>query len=170
MELSIIIEDKKGVINITSEQFIIEDLKAHICSKMGLEQSEYKVAVRCGLNPSLELIRVPSLKMVSDGLGYNLNGEQNKDIADVIREEQKQKSTYYDLSTAHLIAHTIQNLTSVELGFKSKKAYTLDRNDIKNLVKYMIRKGGLDYIIYYQDVVNVMKPIDNQLLSNREGK
>jgi len=85
MELSIIIEDKKGVINITSEQFIIEDLKAHICSKMGLEQSEYKVAVKCGLSPILELVKVPSLKMKVEK-----KEEHKKDYTEV-REGIKQE-------------------------------------------------------------------------------
>jgi hypothetical protein len=60
MKLNVIVEEKRGVISITSEQFIIEELKAHICQKMGLEHSEYKTKVVCGSNPSLELIKNPA--------------------------------------------------------------------------------------------------------------
>jgi len=142
MELSIIIEDKKGVINITSEQFIIEDLKAHICSKMGLEQKEYKVAVKCGLNPSLELIRIPSLKM---------------------EEPKQQEPKYYDLKTTHPTAMVLKKCTSLRLGYANKKVYQLNNDKIRALEKYMFSKHQEnDSVIYYNDVEIVMS---NQLLN-----
>ncbi|CAA6807005.1 MAG: Unknown protein [uncultured Sulfurovum sp.] len=61
MKLDVIANGKRGVINITSEQFIIEDLKTHVCKKLELIESDFKVKVSCGDSPSIELVKVPSL-------------------------------------------------------------------------------------------------------------
>lgn len=70
MELQVIINQKKGVINITSEQFIIEDLKAHVCAKLNLNENDFKVKVACGNSPSIELVKVPS---------FSFNQKETKD-------------------------------------------------------------------------------------------
>jgi hypothetical protein len=57
MKLNVIVSKKVGVINIASNSFVLEDLKAHICKKMNLDPTEYKSKILCGMSPSLELIR-----------------------------------------------------------------------------------------------------------------
>jgi hypothetical protein len=90
MKLNVIVEEKRGVISITSEQFIIEELKAHICQKMGLEHSEYKTKVVCGSNPSLELIRNPTLSFNDTKKQSFLDYSNAKIIIfDMLREEWK---------------------------------------------------------------------------------
>lgn len=57
MKLDVIANGKRGVINITSEQFIIEDLKAHVCTKLNLNESDFKVKIHLGECPSMELVK-----------------------------------------------------------------------------------------------------------------
>lgn len=59
MKLEVIVNKKRGVINITSEQFIIEDLKSHVCKKLELSESDFKVKIHFGECPSMELIKQP---------------------------------------------------------------------------------------------------------------
>jgi len=63
MKLDVIVNGQRGVINITSEQFIIEDLKTHVCKKLELSENDFKVKVACGNSPSIELIKTPNLSM-----------------------------------------------------------------------------------------------------------
>ena len=63
MKLEVIVNKKRGVINITSEQFIIEDLKSHVCKKLELSESDFKVKVSCGDSPSIELVKKPSISL-----------------------------------------------------------------------------------------------------------
>jgi len=75
MKIDILIDNQKGVINITSEQFIIEDLKAHICKKMSLDEANYKIKVSCATSPSLELVKVPSFSLNQTKKATNKNVE-----------------------------------------------------------------------------------------------
>jgi hypothetical protein len=62
MKLEVNINKKVGVINITSNSFVLEDLKAHICKKMKLEESDFKMKISFGDVARVELIEVIAKK------------------------------------------------------------------------------------------------------------
>ena len=80
MKLEVIVNKKRGVINITSEQFIIEDLKSHVCKKLELSESDFKVKIHFGECPSMELIKRPSLMI--DVPNQALELDSNKIVSD----------------------------------------------------------------------------------------
>jgi len=56
MKLNILVNGKTGIINLTHSTFIVEDLKAHICKKMGLDANSYKMKIDFSFN-HIELIQ-----------------------------------------------------------------------------------------------------------------
>jgi len=56
MKLNILVNGKIGTINLTHSTFIVEDLKAHICKKMGLDVNSYKMKIDFSFN-HIELIQ-----------------------------------------------------------------------------------------------------------------
>jgi len=70
MKLEININQKIGVINITSNSFVLEDLKAHICKKINVTPSDYKMKMILGDTPRVELIEAKeTLEEFIDRLG-----------------------------------------------------------------------------------------------------
>jgi hypothetical protein len=70
MKLEVNINKKVGVINITSKSFILEDLKAHICKKMKLDESDFKMKISFGDVPKVEMIEVINNKQFNSKESY----------------------------------------------------------------------------------------------------
>lgn len=118
MELQVIIGQKRGVIEITSEQFIIEDLKAYICSKMDLEQSEYKVKFKCDSSPSLELISV------STSTNFSFRDNQAP-LLDIDSSKSCDKVAKYLENEIMKIDKKISFVTIRDEGYSSKTTPTI---------------------------------------------
>ena len=73
MKINININKKIGVINITSDSFILEDLKAHICNKLKLDSDNYKMKMILKGGLSVELIQTSS-KQRAEQDTLNLKG------------------------------------------------------------------------------------------------
>jgi len=73
MKINININKKIGVINITSDSFILEDLKAHICNKLKLNSDNYKMKMNLEGGLSVELIQISSKSKAKQDT-FNLKG------------------------------------------------------------------------------------------------
>ena len=58
MKLEVNISKKIGVISITSNSFVLEDLKTHICKKMKLDENDFKMKISFDNVPKVEMIEV----------------------------------------------------------------------------------------------------------------
>lgn len=59
MKINVIVNGKIGVMNLTHSTFIVEDLKAHICNKIGLDVDSYKLKIDFN-GDSIELVQTKS--------------------------------------------------------------------------------------------------------------
>jgi hypothetical protein len=57
MKMTVIFNGKKGVINLTSHNVVIEDFKSHICKRLKINPLDYKLKVDF-LNNSIEPILI----------------------------------------------------------------------------------------------------------------
>ena len=88
MKINVNINKKIGVINITSNSFILEDLKAHICTKLNLNVDEYKMKMSLQGFISVELIEVPTIpiKQQSHSKGLMTNDDIEKSLKGVFND------------------------------------------------------------------------------------
>ena len=83
MKMTVIFNEKKGVINLTSHNVVIEDFKSHICKRLKINPLDYKLKIDF-LNNSIEplLISAKSEKM-------NMEKQDS---------QKKSKTTYVDVN------------------------------------------------------------------------
>jgi hypothetical protein len=70
----------------------------------------------------------------------------------------------YDLKNSTIAGYQLAQFKALELGYGSKKYYELDNRQLRALESHMEAKGGLDYIVYYDDVKQVCGESEEELI------
>jgi hypothetical protein len=97
MKLNVIANGKTGIINLTHSTFIVEDLKAHICKKMGLSIGDYKLKIDFG-GDSIELVQTKANPSFSSNQKESTKSKGNLKLAQwEIKEELRKHWRKYKL-------------------------------------------------------------------------
>ena len=150
MKLNILVNGKTGIINLTHSTFIVEDLKAHICKKMGLDANSYKMKIDFSFN-HIELIQTKGNPSFSSNQKTNKKKVNIKLIQWNIEDELRK--LWESTSLANL--NELKEIGSKELkatkGFKcifqvdseTEYNYTIRISNNSN-VEYIVNINGKD--------------------------
>ena len=163
MKINVIVNGKIGVMNLTHSTFIVEDLKAHICNKIGLDVDNYKLKIDFN-GDSIELVQTKS----------------NPSFSSNQQKEEPKESNDKSEATITSIINKLWKIHSIEKVHKEDKLTPKDvininrRKEVQLLsvvYKYLTSKGyaelrgnkGYYALKGYDWIANNLHKIENDI-------
>ncbi len=148
MRLEVNISKKLGVINITSNSFVLEDLKTYICKKMKLNETDFKMKISFGDVPKVDMIEVKKESIISkkqdkqvETINVFFEGDKHKNICSSVdwNLPQKYRRDFYKLKYKTKCLK-LTNYTARWIQFMQHPPHLKTMEVYEN-----IRKDGVDH-------------------------